>query len=156
MSTEKYRRMRILHVEDNIGDVRLIAEALRETGRDHEIAVAFDGVEALDYLYRRGRYVEAWRPDLILLDLNLPKKGGLEVLAEIKADEEFRQIPVVVLTSSSAPQDISQACALNVSRYVTKPAELGELFNVVGELEKYWANVANLPPRPGAQDEAVR
>ena len=147
MTTEQYSRMRILHVEDNIGDVRLVAEALRETGREHEIAVAFDGVEALDYLYRRGRHVEAWRPDLILLDLNLPKKGGLEVLAEIKADAEFKHIPVVVFTSSSAPQDISRARALNASCYITKPAELNELFDMVGELEKYWVNVAEPPPR---------
>jgi chemotaxis family two-component system response regulator Rcp1 len=150
MNVENYRRLRILHVEDNIGDVRLIAEALKESGRDHEIAVALDGVEALDYLYRRGPYVEAWCPDLILLDLNLPKKGGLEVLAEIKADPLIKHIPVVVFTSSSAPQDISRAYALNASCYVTKPAELNELFNVVGQLEKYWANVAVLPPRPDA------
>jgi len=149
MNTEQYRCLRILHVEDNVGDVRLIGEALRETGRDHEIAVALDGVEALDYLYRRGRFADAWCPELILLDLNLPKKGGLEVLAEINADKELRQIPVVVLTSSSAPQDISRAYALNVSSYITKPADLSELFNMVGELEKYWANGAKPPPRPG-------
>ena len=150
MSTEKYHHLRILHVEDNIGDVRLIAEALRETGRDHKIAVAFDGVEALDYLHRRGRHADAWRPELILLDLNLPKKGGLEVLAEINADKELRQIPVVVFTSSSAPQDISRAYALNANSYITKPADLNELFNMVGELEKHWANGAKPPPRLGA------
>ena len=150
MSTEKYHHLRILHVEDNIGDVRLIAEALRETGRDHKITVVFDGVEALDYLYRRGSHADAWRPELILLDLNLPKKGGLEVLAEINADKELRQIPVVVFTSSSAPQDISRAYALNANSYITKPADLNELFNVVGELEKYWANGAEPPPRPAA------
>jgi len=156
MDTEQYRRLRILHVEDNIGDVRLIAEAIRETGRDHEIAVAFDGVEALDYLHRRGHYADAWRPELILLDLNLPKKGGIEVLAEINADKELRQIPVVVLTSSSAPQDINRAYALNANRYITKPADLNELFNMVGELEKYWANGAKPPPWPVAQDRGVR
>lgn len=149
MNTEQYRRLRILHVEDNVGDVRLIAEALRETGRDHEIAVAFDGVEALDYLFRRGRYADVWRPELILLDLNLPKKSGIEVLTEINADQELRRIPVVVLTSSSAPQDISRAHALNASSYITKPADLNDLFNVVGELEKYWANGAKPPPLPG-------
>jgi len=146
MTTEQYRRLRVLHVEDNIGDVRLIAEALKETGRDHEIAVVFDGVEALDYLFRRGRYIDAWRPELILLDLNLPKKGGIEVLAEIDADKELRQIPVVVLTSSSAPQDINRAYELNANRYITKPADLSELFSVVGELEKYWTDDATLTP----------
>lgn len=156
MNSEPYRRLRILHVEDNIGDVRLIAEALKETGRDHEIAVAFDGVEALDYLYRRGRYADARRPELILLDLNLPKKSGLEVLAEINADKELRQIPVVVFTSSSAPQDISRAYALNANFYITKPADLNELFNMVGELEKYWANGAKPPPRPAVKNKGVR
>lgn len=156
MTTEEYRRLRVLHVEDNIGDVRLIAEALRETGRDHEIAVAFDGVEALDYLHRRGRYAGAWRPELILLDLNLPKKSGLEVLAEINADRDLRQIPVVVLTSSSAPQDISRAYALNANCYITKPADLNELFDVVGELEKHWANGDKLPARLDARDKEVR
>ncbi len=155
MNTGQYRRLRILHVEDNIGDVRLIAEALRETGRDHEIAVAFDGVEALDYLFRRGRYADAWRPELILLDLNLPKKGGIEVLAEINADKELRQIPVVVLTSSSAPQDINRAYALNANRYITKPADLSELFSVVGELEKYWTDGAKLGVRLDASDKAL-
>ncbi len=149
MNTGQYRCLRILHVEDNVGDVRLIAEALRESGRDHEIAVAFDGVEALDYLFRRGRHAASWRPELILLALNLPKKGGIEVLAEINADKELRQIPVVVLTSSSAPQDISRAYALNASSYITKPADLNDLFNMVGELEKYWANGAKPPPLPG-------
>ena len=155
MNSEQYRRLRILHVEDNVGDVRLIAEALRETGRDHEIAVAFDGVEALDYLFRRGRYADARRPELILLDLNLPKKGGLEVLAEINADEELRQIPVVVLTSSSAPQDISRAYALNASSYITKPTDLDELFRAVAQIEKYWADITKLPPRQVAYDKGV-
>ena len=151
MNSEQYRRLRILHVEDNVGDVRLIAEAFRETGRDHEI----DGVEALDYLFRRGRYAGTWRPDLILLDLNLPKKGGLEVLAEINADKELRQIPVVVLTSSSAPQDISRAYALNASSYITKPTDLDELFRAVAQIEKYWADITKLPPRQVAYDKGV-
>ena len=156
MPTENYRRLRILHVEDNIGDIRLIAEALKESGRDHETAVVSDGAEALDYLCRRGRYVDAWRPDLILLDLNLHKKGGLEVLAEIKANEELKQIPVVVFSSSSAPQDINRAYALNASCYITKPADLTELFDAVGQLAKYWANIVKLPSRPGACDSFVR
>ena len=111
-------------------------------------------MEVLDYLYR-GDATSGWRPDLILLDLNLPKKGGLEVLAEIKADEEFRQIPVVVLTSSSAPQDINRAYALNANRYITKPSDLSELFSVVGELGKYWTDGAKLSAWLDAPDKAL-
>jgi chemotaxis family two-component system response regulator Rcp1 len=129
--------LRILHVEDNLGDVRLVAEALKETGHVYDIMVVCDGAEALDYLYRRGRYPAMPCPDLILLDLNLPKKAGLEVLAEIKSDTELKHIPVVVFTSSSSPLDINQAYDRHPSCYVTKPTELEDLFRVIGMIEKF-------------------
>jgi chemotaxis family two-component system response regulator Rcp1 len=136
---------RILHVEDNPGDVCLIGEALKESGRADEVTVTSNGEEALDYLYGRGKYFGAPRPDLILLDLNIPKKGGPEVLAEIKNDAALKHIPVVVLTSSSAPLDISQAYGSHANCYVTKPTDLGELFRVVGLIEAFWLDAVKLP-----------
>ena len=135
----------ILIVEDNPGDVRLIQEAFQETRRAHEAAVARDGVEALDYLYRRGSFADAERPELILLDLNLPKKGGREVLAEIKADATLLGIPVVVFSSSSSPPDVTGAYKLRANCYVTKPADLDELFAVIGWIAKFWLGTATLP-----------
>ena len=135
----------ILLVEDNPGDVRLIQEAFRETQRAHEVAVARDGMEALDYLFRRGSFSGAPRPDLILLDLNLPKKGGREVLAEIKADASLLNIPVVVFSSSSAPTDVTGAYKLHANCYVTKPADLEELFSMIDWIAKFWLGTATLP-----------
>ena len=109
------------------------------------MAVTSNGEEALDYLYGRGKYFGAPRPDLILLDLNIPKKGGPEVLAEIKNDAALKHIPVVVLTSSSAPLDISQAYGSHANCYVTKLTDLGELFRVVGLIEEFWLDAAKLP-----------
>ena len=143
--TAEERPVRILHVEDNIGDVRLVAEALKESGRRYEVAVAADGVEALDYLHKRGDYSRAPTPDVILLDLNLPRRGGLEVLTEIKSVLELQNIPVVVFTSSAAPLDINRAYRARASCYVTKPADLGELFRVMGVIEKLWLVAAKLP-----------
>jgi CheY-like chemotaxis protein len=138
-------RRHILIVEDNPGDQRLIREAFQETQRAPGTAVAKDGVEALDYLYRRGAFADAKRPDLILLDLNLPKKGGKEILAEIKNDPILKSIPVVVFSSSSAPGDVGSAYALHANCYVTKPADLGELFDAIAWIEKYWLSTAILP-----------
>jgi len=149
MTAEHPRTLRLLHVEDNIGDVRLVAEALKEAGWVHQIVVACDGVAALDYLHRRGRYIDASRPDLILLDLNLPKKSGLEVLAEIKSDTRLVHIPVVVFTTSSSPLDISRAYGLHASCYVTKPADLDDLFHVIAIIAKFWLNTAELPQAIG-------
>jgi chemotaxis family two-component system response regulator Rcp1 len=145
MSNETHLRPLVLIVEDNPGDQRLIREAFQETQRAPETAVAKDGVEALDYLYRRGAFADAVRPDLVLLDLNLPKKGGREVLAEIKSNPELRKIPVVVFSSSSAPGDVSSAYALHANCYVTKPADLDELFQVIAWIERFWFNTAILP-----------
>lgn len=145
MSDGTSRLPRILIVEDNPGDVRLIQEAFQESGRAHEAAVARDGVEALDYLFQRGGFIGAERPDLILLDLNLPKKGGREVLAEVKADGALMHIPVVVFSSSAAPPDVTGAYKLHANCYVTKPADLDELFKVISWIERFWLGTATLP-----------
>jgi CheY-like chemotaxis protein len=134
----------ILIVEDNPGDQRLIQEALRETQVNHTNAVARDGVEALDYLFRRGPFATAPCPDLILLDLNLPKKNGRDVLAAIKADANLLRIPVVVFSSSSAPQDVASAYQLHANCYVTKPTDLEELFLAIGWIAKFWLGTAAL------------
>lgn len=150
------RPTRILIVEDNPGDVRLIREAFQETRNAIEIANANDGVEALDYLYARGAFGGARRPDLILLDLNLPKKGGREVLAEIKTDTTLKQIPVIVFSSSSAPADVSGAYRLQANCYVTKPADLDEYFEAISWIARVWLNMASLPARAGKDKMAVQ
>jgi len=147
-------RSNILIVEDNPGDQRLIREAFQDTQRALETAVAKDGVEALDYLCRRGAFTDAARPDLILLDLNLPKKGGREVLAEIKSDPQLKNIPVVVFSSSSAPGDVSSAYLLHANCYVTKPADLDELFQAIAWIEKFWLSTVILP-KPGSASSAA-
>ncbi len=135
----------ILHVEDNPGDVCLIGEALRESGRNYEVVVVSDGAKALDYLFRRGEHAGAPPPDLILLDLNLPKKNGCEVLAEIKKDNALKRIPVVVFTSSAAPLDVGEAYRLHANCYITKPVDLEEIFRVVRMVEAFWLEAAKLP-----------
>ena len=147
--TQISRSGHILLIEDNPGDVRLISEALKEHGRGHDLTVAQDGLEALNYLFQRDPYAEARRPDLILLDLNPPKKAGLEVLHEIKNDPRLKHIPVVIFTSSSAPVDISLAYGRNANCYITKPADLDEYFRVMGLIESFWLTVAALPPQGG-------
>jgi len=145
MNNGRAQRMHILIVEDNSGDQRLIREAFQETQLAPEAAVAKDGFEALDYLFQRGAFVGVARPDLILLDLNLPRKDGREVLAEIKSDPNLRNIPVVVFSSSSAPRDVSSAYALHANCYVTKPADLDELFQAIAWIERFWCNTVILP-----------
>jgi CheY-like chemotaxis protein len=138
----------ILLVEDNPGDVRLTVEALRE-GKVHNcLSVAPDGVEALAFLRREGKHAGAPRPDVILLDLNLPKKDGREVLAEIKADEDLRKIPVVILTTSKAEEDILRSYALHANCYVTKPVDLEQFITVVKSIEDFWFSIVRLPSRP--------
>jgi two-component system, chemotaxis family, response regulator Rcp1 len=136
----------ILLVEDNPGDVRLTQEALKEGKVRNRLHVVGDGVEALAFLRRQGEYANAPRPDLILLDLNLPRKDGREVLAEIKADEHLARIPVVVLTSSGAEQDILRTYDLNANCYVTKPIDLKQFIEVVKQIEEFWLTVVKLPP----------
>ncbi len=136
--------LQILLVEDSPADVRLIREALRDTPLPVQITVARDGMEASDYLQNVAKGSET-RPDLVLLDLNLPKKNGREVLAEIKGSINLRQIPVLIMTSSCADDDISQAYALNANCYITKPSDLDDYMNVVRAIEDFWFMTATLP-----------
>jgi len=144
-SGEEARALRVLHVEDNAGDVRLVAEALRELGIALEVYVAPDGSQAMEFLRREAQFTGAQRPDLILLDLNLPRKGGREVLAEIKCDPALKAIPVVVLSTSTAPSDIAEAYELLANCYVTKPVDLQRLFETIGAIGKFWLQLARLP-----------
>jgi CheY-like chemotaxis protein len=139
------RPVEILLVEDNPGDARLTREALKEGRLPVHLNVAADGESALAFLHRQGPYAQAPRPDLILLDLNLPRKGGHEVLAEIKADERLRRIPVVMLTSSQAEQDIRASYDLHANCYITKPVELDQFIRVVRSIEDFWLSVVKLP-----------
>jgi chemotaxis family two-component system response regulator Rcp1 len=136
---------KILLVEDNPGDVRLTREALREGKILNELSVVGDGVEALAFLRREGRYADAVRPDLILLDLNLPKKDGREVLEEIKGDGALKKIPVVILTTSAAERDILKAYDLHANCYITKPVDLEQFIRVVQLIEDFWLTIVKLP-----------
>jgi len=136
----------ILLIEDNPGDVRLTEEALAEGKVCNNLTLAKDGVEAMAVLRREGDHAEAERPDLILLDLNLPKKDGREVLAEIKEDPDLKRIPVVILTSSKAEEDVVHAYDLNANCYITKPVDLDQFLFVVKSIEDFWLSVVMLPP----------
>lgn len=140
------RPIEILLVEDNPADVRLTIEALREGKVRNTLHVAQDGVEAIEFLQRRGPHGEAPRPDLILLDLNLPKKDGREVLAQIKADPALRSIPVVVLTTSAADADIVKSYDLHANCYITKPVDLDQFVQVVKSIDDFWLTIVRLPP----------
>jgi chemotaxis family two-component system response regulator Rcp1 len=137
----------ILLVEDNLGDVRLTQEALRDGKVRNTLHVVMDGAAALEFLRREGSYREAPRPDVILLDLNLPKKDGRQVLAEMKADDDLKRIPVVVLTTSQADQDVLKAYNLHANCYIVKPVDLEKFLAVVRSLEDFWLSVVRLPPR---------
>lgn len=142
----EFKEVEVLLVEDNPGDVRLTMEALKEAKMHNRVSVVQDGMEAMDFLRKRGKFADATRPDLILLDLNLPRKNGREVLAEIKADESLKCIPVVVLTTSEAEQDILKAYKLHANCYVTKPVDLDQFIKVVQSIENFWMTVVKLPP----------
>lgn len=144
---DKDRPIHILMVEDNPGDARLAIESLRESKRGNTVHVVQDGVEAMEFLRKTGRYAHAPRPDLIMLDLNLPKKDGREVLAEIKVDETLGRIPIVALTSSQAPDDVLRTYALYVNCYIAKPVDLDEFMGVVRSVEEFWTTTARLPAR---------
>jgi two-component system, chemotaxis family, response regulator Rcp1 len=137
--------IQVLLVEDNPGDVRLTKEALKEGKLLNQLTVVGDGVEALLFLRKEGKYADAIQPELILLDLNLPKKDGREVLAEIKADPKLRRIPVVVLTTSSAEEDILKIYDLHANCYITKPVDLEQFMGVVKSIEDFWVSVVKLP-----------
>lgn len=135
----------ILLVEDNPADVRLTQEALKEGKVRNNLYVARDGVEALEYLMRVGKFEKAVRPDLVLLDLNLPRKDGREVLQVIKADPELKAIPVVVLTTSSAEADIMRSYKLHANCYITKPVDLEQFVKVIKSIDDFWLTVVRLP-----------
>ena len=136
----------ILLVEDNPGDARLTQEALKEGKIHTNLRVARDGIEAMAVLRREAPFADAVRPDLILLDLNLPKKDGREVLAEIRADPALKRIPVVVLTTSEAEQDILRAYDLHCNCYITKPVDLDRFITILQSIENFWLTVVKLPP----------
>jgi CheY-like chemotaxis protein len=136
----------ILLVEDSPGDVRLTQEVFKESKILNRLSVVMDGVEAMAFLRREGKYATAPSPDLILLDLNLPKKDGREVLAEIKSSEDLKRIPVVVLTISKAEEDILKAYELYANCYITKPIDLDQFVKVVKSIEDFWLTIVKLPP----------
>jgi len=135
----------ILLVEDSPGDVRLTREALRDAKVQNTLHVVSDGMEAASFLWRQGKHVNAPRPDLILLDLNLPKKGGREILEEIKLDPSLKSIPVVILTTSAAEQDILRSYQLHANCYITKPVDLDQFLRVVKTIDNFWLAIVKLP-----------
>jgi CheY-like chemotaxis protein len=137
----------VLLVEDDPGDVLMTQEAFEEHKVRNRLTVVSDGAEALAYLRREGRYADAVRPDLILLDLNLPKRDGREVLAEIKKDEDLGRIPVVVLTTSAADEDIVRSYQLHANAYVTKPVDFDRFISVIRPIAEFFVSVVKLPPR---------
>ena len=141
------RSIEILLVEDSPSDTDLTVEALAAAKVANRLSTVDDGVKALAFLRREAPYADAPRPDLILLDLNLPRKDGREVLAEIKADEALRHIPVVVLTSSQAEQDVVRAYALHANCYITKPVDFQQFLHVVQAVENFWLSIVKLPPK---------
>jgi chemotaxis family two-component system response regulator Rcp1 len=147
MTRDWAKTIDILLVEDNPGDVRLMLEALKESKIRNNIFVVEDGVEAMDFLLRKGKYVNSPRPDLILLDLNLPRKSGREVLAEIKSDASLRRIPVVVVTVSRDEEDILRAYDLHANCYVTKPIDFNQFLKITRSIEEFWLEIVKLPPK---------
>lgn len=139
------RPVQILLVEDNPGDVRLTIEALKEGKVLNQLTVVKDGIEALSLLRRQGQYARAARPDLILLDLNLPKKDGREVLSDIKADDNLKHIPVVILTTSQDEQDVLKSYNLYANCYINKPVDLDQFITVVKSIEDFWLGIVVLP-----------
>ncbi len=146
MSTEMEEKSKMIFlVEDNKADIRLIQEALKDSSIFHEVMNVRNGVEAMAFLRQEGEYKNAPRPDLILLDLNLPRKDGREVLAEIKTDPSLKRIPVVVLTTSQNQEDISHSYDLHVNCYITKSRNLSQLFTIVRGIEEFWLKTVTLP-----------
>ena len=139
------RAAEILLVEDNPGDVALTREALEAAGTPHRLHVVEDGTDAVDFLFRRGRFLDAPQPDIVLLDLNLPNKDGRAVLSEIKADANLAQIPIVVLTTSGADEDVLCAYQLHANCYITKPIDFHQFLHIVTCIEKFWLGVVKLP-----------
>jgi len=145
MASISERPAEILLVEDNLGDIRLTTEALKEGRIVNHLHVATDGEEAIAFLRKEGSHADKPRPDLILLDLNLPKKDGREVLAEIKADENLRRIPVIVLTTSKAQEDVLKMYNLHVNCYINKPVDFNEFLDVIRGIQDFWLSIVALP-----------
>ena len=146
MITQEYGKpIEILLVEDNPGDSRLAIEALKESKLRNNLHIVTDGMEAMDFIYKRGKHAQVQRPDLILLDLNLPKKDGREVLAEIKADPDLKRIPVVILTISKAEEDVLKTYNLHANCFITKPLDLDQFVTVVKSIEDFWLTIVKLP-----------
>lgn len=137
---------RVLLVEDNPGDVRLTKEAFKSGRIENDLYVVSDGIDALEFLSQEGEYADAPRPDLILLDLNLPRMNGDELLEELRGDPELRRIPVIVLTSSEAEEDIVNSYDLNANAYLTKPVDPDAFIETVRAFEKFWFSMVRLPP----------
>ncbi len=142
---KKTRPVNILLIEDNPGDVRLTQEAFKEGRLSVNLEVVMDGVEAIDFLRKQGAHTDVITPDLILLDLNLPKKDGREVLEEIKTDDYLKRIPVVVLTTSNAEQDILKTYTLHANCYINKPVDFEKFFDVIQKIEDFWLTTTILP-----------
>jgi chemotaxis family two-component system response regulator Rcp1 len=141
------KRIEILLVEDNPADIRLTTEILKDAKLCNTLHVAMDGIEAMQFLRREGTFADMPRPDLVLLDLNLPRMDGREVLREIKNDEKLKRIPVVILTTSDAEQDILKSYDLYANCYITKPVDLEQFSKVVHCIEDFWFSIVKLPPR---------
>lgn len=144
---DRNRMIDILMVEDSSSDVRLTKEAFKDAKVLNKMSVVMDGEEALRFLRREGGYADSPRPDLILLDLNLPKKDGREVLKELKADPDLKRIPVVVLTTSDDEKDILRAYDMHVNAYVTKPVNLDQFIRIIEAIDDFWLSVVKLPPK---------
>ena len=143
---EKLRPIEILLVDDNPGDIRLTQEALKESKVLNNIHIVEDGMEALEFLRKEGRFKNVITPDIVLLDLNLPKRNGREVLADIKADDCLKKIPVVILTMSRAEEDILKSYALHANCYITKPVDMDQFVKIVRSIENFWFSIVRLPP----------
>lgn len=142
---ENLKLVEILLIEDNPGDARLTQEALKDGKVRNILHIVYDGEEATDFLFKRNQYKNAPRPDLIILDLNLPKKNGQEVLAEIKADDSLRSIPVIILTISKQEQDIIRSYNLHANCFIIKPIDLNQFFEVIKSIEDFWLTLVKLP-----------
>ena len=146
---KKSRPVNILLIEDNPGDVRLAQEAFKEGNINVNLDVVMDGMEAINFLRKVGDYEDSLTPDLVLLDLNLPKKDGREVLSDIKADPALRSIPVVILTTSNSEQDILNSYNLHVNCYINKPVDFDRFFDIIQKIEDFWLQTAILPSMVG-------
>jgi CheY-like chemotaxis protein len=146
-TSEPPASIEVLLVEDDPGDVLLIREAFADNKVTNRLHVVSDGVEAMEFMRRKGQYADAPRPDLVLLDLNLPRKDGREVLADVKSDQDLRTIPVVVLTTSQAEEDVLRSYDLHANAYVTKPVDFDRFIGVVRQVDQFFVSVVKLPSR---------